>query len=94
MIKDRIIAIKAKLAESNTIPPATKTELENLLASLEEEVASLSGSGDTVATANEPDSIDDAMNDLRKSVEGFETSHPQITGIVGRIATTLSNMGI
>ena len=34
------------------------------------------------------------IDDLVKSVEGLEASHPDITSLVNRIAMTLSNMGL
>ncbi len=35
-----------------------------------------------------------AVEDLKKSVEQFETSHPRLVQIVGTISATLANMGI
>ena len=93
MIQDQIAAIQSKLAQSPNIPEATRAELAQLLAELQTEVASLST--ESIPARNvEEDSVEDAFGELRRSIEGFETSHPKVTNIVGQIATTLSNMGI
>ncbi len=110
MIKDQIAAIQSKLQSSENIPAATKAELTRLLAELEEEVSLLSQthdeqalriarSTDTTAqevtrSENKPEVVEAALDELRASVQDFETSHPKMVGIVGRLATTLSNMGI
>ncbi len=93
MIQDQIAAIQSKLANSPHIPESTKAELAQLLTELQSEVAALSP--EAIPAKNVADgSVEDALNELRRSVEGFETSHPKVTNIVGQIATTLSNMGI
>ncbi|MEO7932241.1 MAG: DUF4404 family protein [Chthoniobacterales bacterium] len=110
MIKDQIAAIQSKLQSAENIPSDTKAELAQLLAELEAEVSLLSQTHDeqalriarsTDATAeevtrseNQPEVVEAALDELRASVQEFETSHPKMTSIVGRLATTLSNMGI
>jgi F0F1-type ATP synthase membrane subunit b/b' len=110
MIKDQIEAIKLKLQGADHLTSETKAELNQLLADLEAEITLLSETHNeearriarsTHASAEEltrkgqkPEMIEAALDDLRSSVAGFETSHPKMTNIVGRIATTLSNMGI
>lgn len=44
------------------------------------------------ATDDEPE--DGFMSYLEDSLTHFETSHPQVTSIINRVATALSNMGI
>jgi len=108
MINDQIAAIQSKLHNAENVPSTTKAELSRLLAELEAEIAILSEThGDearkialsTEASAGtltdtKPEMMDAALEELRESVRGFETSHPKMTGIVGQLATTLSNMGI
>lgn len=110
MIKDQIETIQAKLQSAENIPGNTKAELIQLLAELEAEVSLLSQThGDeagkiatlTHASTEEitrvekkPEMLEAVLQELRDSVTGFETSHPKMTGIVGQLATTLSNMGI
>ncbi len=110
MIKDQIAAIQSRLENAPNIPASTREELLSLLAGLEEEVTQLAQThaehagkiaeltdrttGVVTQPEKEPELVEAALQDLRESVVGFETSHPQMTGIVGRLATTLSNMGI
>jgi len=110
MIKDQIDAIKLKLQSADNLTSSTKAELVELLADLEAEILTLSETHDeqarriarsTHASAEErtregqaPEVVEATLDELRSSVAEFETSHPRMTQIVGRIATTLSNMGI
>ena len=34
------------------------------------------------------------VNDLTKMIEDFESSHPQVTGLLSRVSNFLSNSGI
>jgi len=47
--------------------------------------------GDDGSGAGAPQSLGDRLND---ALESFEGKHPKLTGIVGRIADALSDMGI
>lgn len=110
MLNDTISKIEAKLQNSNSIRGEQRTELLNLLSTLKGEIASLSRTHDEQAqsiagfaelSAHEatreeknPELLKLSVQGLSSSVEGFENSHPQLVGLVNRICTTLSNMGI
>ena len=47
--------------------------------------------GDDASNVDAPQSLGDRLNE---ALESFEGKHPKITGIVGRIADALSDMGI
>lgn len=110
MIPERIAQIEATLRSNSQIPDATREELLALLAGLQAEVAPLVathgesaqnivGNADAAAQAavrrgEEPAQADEALESLTDSVREFEASHPQLVQVVGRLANTLSNMGI
>lgn len=110
MIPERIAQIEATLRSNSQIPEATRAELLSLLDGLRAEVAPLVethgesaqnivGSADAAAQAavrrgEEPAQADEALEGLTDSVREFEASHPQLVQVVGRLANTLSNMGI
>lgn len=107
MIQDRIAKIESTLANA-ALPPETRAELLALLAELKAEVSgletahreqaqSITRSADaafSLAGRSEEAAAPAVLEDFRKSVAGFEASHPRLVQVVDRIALTLSNMGI
>jgi len=89
MIEDTINKIEERLRSAENLSPQKRAELESLLAELRAEVASLPRDKRPRDSDEE-----DLLNRLNQSVTGFETTHPQLVGIVNRISTILSNMGI
>jgi|SRR5206468_9163638 len=110
MIRDTITQIESKLKQSSAGNPENRQELLNLLAQLKTEIGALPESharqaeaiaGHTEISTREamnarkdPESLQRSLNELSASVEGFESSHPQLVEVVNRIATMLSNLGI
>ena len=96
MIEDTIAIIEQRLRAAQSLPPAERRELEQLLAQLRIEARSLPA-GLTSAPADLPDPGSDphsALDRLQESLTEFETTHPQLVGTVNRISTILANMGI
>jgi mannitol-1-phosphate/altronate dehydrogenase len=91
MIEDTINKIEQRLRSSENLPPDKRAELESLLAELRTEIATLPGVQEQ--TRDDSDD-DDLLHKLNQSVTEFETTHPQLIGIVNRISTILANMGI
>ena len=92
MIEDTIAKIEERLGTAQNLPPSERAELEKLLVELRREAASLpslQGSG-----APEDEDVQGALGRLEESLTEFETTHPQLVGIVNRISTILANMGI
>jgi hypothetical protein len=94
VIEETISRIEEKLRSADFLPEAKRAELQELLTQLRREAASLPLEklpGDLEA---EDEDAQSAIGKLEESLTEFETSHPQITGLVNRISTMLSNMGI
>jgi hypothetical protein len=110
MIQDRFDQLEDSVKNSSNIPDATKTELLNLLSGLKSEILDLSKTHSedarSIATFTDlstfeatrgqkkPQLIQTALHGLASSVEDFETTHPNLTHLVNRIAVILSNTGI
>ena len=98
MVKPLLEQLRSKVEKASGLPDTTKAELLKLVAELESQ-AGRTGSpkaGNATAGTGTPDSTA-AQHDLDRlisSVEGLEASHPDITALVNRIATTLGNLGI
>jgi hypothetical protein len=93
MIEDTIARIQARLDSAQSLPAAERQELEDLLTQLRREAASLPSVPQSDAAADEDD-VHGALDRLGESLTEFETTHPQLVGIVNRISTILANMGI
>ena len=110
MIDDTIARIEQRLKNSESIKPETRTELLKLLATLKAEMGALSSTeadharsitGFTDISTHEatraeqnPQLLKLSLEGLSKSVDGFESSHPQLVGIVNTICKMLADVGI
>ena len=110
MIRDTITKIESRLQQSSAVSPENRQELLDLLAQLKTEIDTLAQSNarqaqtiaghtessthEAISSEKNPEVLQRSLNDLSASVEGFESSHPQLVEVVNRIATTLSNLGI
>ena len=110
MIDDTLAKIEARIQSTDTVSEDKRRELQQLLATLKSEVASLSKThaeqaesiaGFTELSAREatrdtknPQLLQLSLRGLTSSAKEFETSHPNLVHIVNAIATTLSNLGI
>ena len=90
MVKPLLEQLRSKVEKASGLPDTTKAELLKLVAELE------SQAGNATAAAGASDSTvgQRHVNKLVASVDGLEASHPEITGLVNRIATALGNLGI
>ena len=109
MIKDTVSKIEAHIGQSG-VKDDSKAELLTLLGTLKSEIDELSKThgeaaqsiaGFTQVSAHEatreepnPALVQQSLQGLAASVEGFEGTHPRLVAIVNRICTTLSNLGI
>ena len=87
MIEETISKLEERL---RSLPPEQRLEVAPLLAELRREAAQVSLQG---RAAPEDDPVS-AVRRLQEELAGFETSHPQLVGVVNRISTVLANMGL
>jgi hypothetical protein len=78
-----LLQLRSTVEKASGLPAATKSELLKLVGELERQIPA----------AGSPQHRHD-LKRLMASVEGLEMSHPDITSLVNRIATALSNLGI
>ena len=110
MPEDKISQIEERIHESPALKPETREELLALLAELKLEMQGLSESHreeaesiagfaeisthEAVRETRNPELLRHSIGGLEASVDDFEKTHPQLVGVVNRIAAMLSNMGI
>jgi prefoldin subunit 5 len=110
MNESNLTEIEEKIRGAKSIGEERKRELLQLLNTLKAEIGKLSKTHDEQAQSiagfaelsareatrrqQNPQSLHHSLEGLRSSVEGFETSHPQLVRIVNNISNTLSNLGI
>lgn len=110
MIKETITQIEARIEKAESLNDAKKKELLDLLSTLKIEVSELSKThaeqtrsitGFTEVSIHEaireeknPQLLKLSLEGLSTSVQGFESSHPKLVGVVNSICLTLSNIGI
>jgi Domain of unknown function (DUF4404) len=110
MIGDTISKIEARLRSTGSLSDESRRELLSLLGTLKTEITDLSrthaeqarkiagftetSAGEAIREEKNEDQLKLSLESLATSVEGFETSHPNLVQVVNRICTTLSNLGI
>lgn len=99
MIEETIQQIEARLQSATNLSPQTRAELQGLLAKLRAEAARLPPSEEravtpALASGTKPESMQDSVDQLRRSVEEFEDSHPRLVQLANHVASTLSGLGI
>jgi|ERR1051325_1240297 ABC-type transporter Mla subunit MlaD len=99
MIEETIQQIEARLRGATNLPAETRAELTGLLAKLRAEAARLppmeNQAEPVAAQAGRADeSMQHNVDQLRRSVEQFEESHPRLVQLANHVANTLSGLGI
>ena len=108
MIDDHIARTEEALKAVN-IPDDKKADLLGLLPKLKSAIGDVSQTHDehaeniarlVAASAHEtfrpekkPEKVEESLQGLRQSVDGFEASHPHLFAAVNEFATVLSSMG-
>jgi hypothetical protein len=89
MIDQLLEQLRASVKNATTLPSETRDDLLAHVAAMEEELKA------TPEASPEPGAGElHGLARLRASVEELEASHPDITSLVSRLATQLSNLGI
>lgn len=110
MIQSTLNKIEERLKKVESVTNENRSELLNLVSELKAEIADLakthsehaeSITGFAAVSTREatrqeknPELLKLSIDGLAASVEGFETSHPTLVGVVNRICAMLSNLGI
>lgn len=99
MIEETIRQIEARLQTATNLSPETRAELSGLLAKLRAEAALLPPPEERAARPEatgeaKADAMQDSGDQLRRSVEEFEESHPRLVQLANHVANTLSGLGI
>jgi hypothetical protein len=110
MLQDTISKIEGRIRSSEAVDEAHRAELLQLLGRLRSEIEGLSKThleqAESIASfaavsaqeatreTKNPETLRHSLGGLESSVGEFEKTHPQLVGIVNRIASTLANMGI
>jgi hypothetical protein len=110
MLHDTISKIEERLQNSAALSPSQRADLLKLLGQLRAEIGRLSktheeeaesiasfaevSAREAMRQSRNPRLVEHSIGGLKSSVEEFETTHPDLAGLVNRLATMLANMGI
>lgn len=110
MLDDTISKIEGRIKNSGAVDEAHRVELLKLLGQLRGEIASIAkthqeqaesitsfaevSSREAMRESKNPEALRHSIGGLESSVGELEGTHPQLVGVVNRIAAMLSNMGI
>jgi hypothetical protein len=83
MNTEQLQQLKAMVEEAGDLPEAAKTKLLELLAQQQVSAAAPPAQGAA-----------ESQGQWLTSIGEFEAAHPETTGFMNRLATTLANMGI
>lgn len=86
MIQNTLQKIETKIRQAQNLGATQQAELLGLLARLKTEISE--------REQNNLKPLKHSVEELRNSVEGFETSHPKLVQAVNGISNTLSSLGI
>jgi hypothetical protein len=110
MIDEHIEKTKSAIESAENIPADRKAELLDLLSKLKPAIAKVSethredarsiarlveaSAHETIRAKRKPEHTNRLLHELKRSVENFETSHPELTAFVTQYTTFLSAFGI
>ena len=110
MTDEHIEKTKAAIESAENIPADRKAELLDLLSKLKPAIAKVSqthhehaqsiarlveaSARETIRPEKEPEYTNRLLHELKRSVENFETSHPEVTAFVTKYSAVLSALGI
>jgi Domain of unknown function (DUF4404) len=110
MTDEHIEKTKSAIESAENIPADRKAELLDLLSKLKPAIAKVSethhedaqsiarlveaSAHETIRPEKKPEHTNRLLHELKRSVENFETSHPELTAFVTKYSTVLSALGI
>lgn len=110
MIQKTLSSIEERLKKVTSVTDENRSELLDLVSTLKTEIEELSkthtehaesitgfaavSTREATRQEKNPVLLQLSIDGLAASVEGFETSHPTLAGVVNRICSMLANLGI
>jgi DNA repair exonuclease SbcCD ATPase subunit len=110
MLEDTIANIEGRIQQTSAVDEKSRAELLELLGKLRGEIATLSqthqeqaesiaafaqmSAQEATRSVKNPETLRHSLGGLESSVDEFEETHPKLVGIVNRISSMLTNMGI
>ena len=110
MTDEHIEKTKSAIESAENIPADRKAELLDLLSKLKPAIAKVSethhedarsiarlveaSAQETIRAQKKPERSKRLLHELKRSVENFEASHPQLAGFVNEYSALLSALGI
>lgn len=108
MLEERIERTESTVRSAGNISADQKAELLGLLARLKAALGKVEHREDAESIARfaeasvyeatrkkkKPNVLEAALHGLKKSVEEFEASHPELVGLATEFSTVLANMGL
>ena len=94
MIQDHLNELRTKLEQSENLTEELKAKLLDHVTAIENETSVLGDTSEVTGDSSAPLTGSNHASDLLSTVEELEASHPELVGVINRIAVTLSNMGI
>jgi predicted transcriptional regulator len=86
-LNERIQELLGELEQIEAVDQAAREQLTSVLSDIREAIAEEGGE----ETSDESESLLERLNEATRH---FEESHPTLTAMVGRVAESLSNLGI
>jgi predicted transcriptional regulator len=86
-LNERIQELLGELEQIEAVDQAAREQLTSVLSDIREAIAEEGGE----ETSDENESLLERLNEATRH---FEESHPTLTAMVGRVAESLSNLGI
>ena len=96
-MEDQFEQLRTAVNQADSLTDSAKNDLLKLIADVETKAAEAAPEPAAPAPADDIPAVTQtarALGRLAGAVDGWEASHPQITALVNRIATTLSDNGI
>jgi ABC-type transporter Mla subunit MlaD len=110
MTDEHIEKTKSAIESAENIPADRKAELLDLLSKLKPAIAKVSethhehaqsiarlveaSAQETIRAEKKPEHTNRLLHELKRSVDNFETSHPELTAFVTKYSAVLSALGI
>lgn len=90
-LRTKLAELQSKLATAETIDPADRALMEEVVADIESVLAEQEQGASPSEATHAPESLIDRLGETARN---FEETHPTLFGAVGSVIDALSRMGI